>query len=323
MRHKFLFVLAALGLLAGIVSAYVSAQQPSAQPPVFNPASNPYADGIYANGIVESRQDQGANISIFPEVAGPVTHILVREGDSVRAGTPLVQIDDSVQRQTTAQQQAQIAVASAQIASAKASVKTATDTLAKLEATYRSYAGAVSKDQLDDARNAADVARSNLIVFEQEHAEQINTAAAASALLQKYTIRAPQDGVVLSINTAPGSYVSSQGAYDVYTQGYLPLVVMGSKAGDLEVRCYVDEILIARLPKSSELHARMYIHGTNFSVPLVYERTQPYVSPKIELSDQRLEQVDVRVLPIIFRIAAGIPIRLYPGQLVDVYIRGK
>jgi len=47
---------------------------------------------------------------------------------------------------------------------------------------------------------------------------------------------------------------------------------------------------------------------------------QPYVSPKIELSDQRQEQVDVRVLPIIFRFEKPPNVNLYQGQLVDVYI---
>jgi HlyD family secretion protein len=323
MRRRLIFILAALGLLAGLVSAYVSAQQPTAQPPVFNPASNPYANGIYANGIVESRQSHGENISIFPDVTGSIARILVNEGDSVKAGAPLVQIDDSVQRQTTAQQQAQIAVTFAQIASAKATLKLAVDTLAKLEGTDHTLPGAVSADQLDTQRNTVKVDQANLIVVQQQYAEQINATEAATALLKKYTLHAPRDGVVLSINAATGGYVSPQGTYDTYTQGYLPVVVIGSKPDDLEVRCYIDEILIAKLPPSPKMRARMYIQGTNISVPLVFERIQPYVSPKIELSDQRLEQVDVRVLPIIFRIAGPVPVRLYPGQLVDVYVGGK
>jgi HlyD family secretion protein len=47
---------------------------------------------------------------------------------------------------------------------------------------------------------------------------------------------------------------------------------------------------------------------------------QPYVSPKIELSDERLERVDVRVLPVIFKITKPSNANLYPGELVDVYI---
>jgi HlyD family secretion protein len=55
-------------------------------------------------------------------------------------------------------------------------------------------------------------------------------------------------------------------------------------------------------------------------MPMTFERVQPFVSPKIELSDQRQELVDVRVLPIIFRFARPANVNLYPGQLVDVYV---
>ncbi len=323
MRLKILFILAAVGFALGLFSAYVSAQQPPSQPPVFSPAPNPYANGIYANGIVESRQTQGANISIFPEVTGAITHVFVGEGDSVKAGAPLLTIDDSVQRETTAQQQAQLDVASAQIANARASLKSATDTLAKQERSYALDPRSVSRDVLDTDRNTAKVAQTNLEVFERQYDAQSRAEAASVALLRKYTIRAPRDGVVLSIEAAVGSYVSSQGAYDAYTQGYLPLIVMGSAPGELEVRCYVDEILINRLPPVSKMTARMYVQGTNINVPLVYERMQPYVSPKIELSDQRLEQVDVRVLPIIFRFEKAQNMNVYPGQLVDVYIGAR
>ena len=323
MRLKYLFFIAAAGFLIGLLSAYVSAQQPPSQPPVFSPAPNPYPNGIYANGIVESRQMQGANISIFPEVTGPITHVFVSEGDIVKVGTPLLTIDDSVQRETTAQQQEQIAVSAAQIANAAASLKSAADTLAKQERSYALDPRSVSLDVLDTDRNTAKVAQTNLEVFKRQYTMQVRAYAASFALLRKYTLRAPHDGTVLSIEAAVGSYVSPQGAYDTYTQGYLPLIVMGSTPDELEVRCYVDEILINRLPPFSKIAARMYIQGTNINVPLKFERVEPYVSPKIELSDQRLEQVDVRVLPIIFRFEKTQNMNVYPGQLVDVYIGAK
>jgi HlyD family secretion protein len=52
---------------------------------------------------------------------------------------------------------------------------------------------------------------------------------------------------------------------------------------------------------------------------LEFVRIQPYVSPKIELSDERQEQVDLRVLPVIFRFRK-LDAPVYPGQEVDVYI---
>ena len=64
----------------------------------------------------------------------------------------------------------------------------------------------------------------------------------------------PADGVVRSMQAAVGSYVSPQGAYDTYTQGMNPLIVMGAPDDHLQVRVYVDEILVHRLadpPRSS------------------------------------------------------------------------
>jgi HlyD family secretion protein len=139
-------------------------------------------------------------------------------------------------------------------------------------------------------------------------------------LLSKYTIRAPIDGVIMSINASTGSYISAQGAYNTYTQGFSPVLVMGSSQNYIGVRCYIDEILISRLPLMSNLHAEMSIRGTNIKIPLEFVRVQPYVSPKIQLSNQRTERVDVRVLPVIFRCKKPKEKDVYPGQLVNVYI---
>ena len=102
-RNKIIFTLSILGVLAALVAAYLFGMERKAQPPVFKPVSNPYDSAIYANGIIESDQASGENINIFPEVSGPITQVLVREGQQVTAGTPLFTIDDSVQRATTEQ----------------------------------------------------------------------------------------------------------------------------------------------------------------------------------------------------------------------------
>ncbi len=148
-------------------------------------------------------------------------------------------------------------------------------------------------------------------------------AESSAALLAKYTIRAPADGVVMAVNSGVGSYVSSQGAYDSYTQGYGPLIVMGLLQSSLQVRAYVDEILVHELPPADKIQAQMFVRGTNVQLPLTFVRIQPYVSPKIELSDARMERVDLRVLPIVFRFEKPKDLNLYPGQLVDVYVGSR
>ncbi|HET6418985.1 MAG TPA: biotin/lipoyl-binding protein [Geobacteraceae bacterium] len=358
MRNRILFFLAIVGLIAGLVSAYIYGLEKKPQPPVFSPASNPYGKGIYANGIIESYQTSGANINIYPEVSGIIIKIPVSEGQNVRQGMPLIIIDDSVQRATAEQQKAQAAaalsllgelraqprkenleIAKAQVEYAGAGLKTALDQLAKQRKSYELNPKSVSKNDLDNAENAVKVARTNLEVVRRQYEltragawiydirnqeNQYNALTkaymASSSLLAKYVIKAPADGKILSVNSAVGSYVSPQGTYDSYTQGFDPVLVMGSPQIYIGVRCYIDEILVHRLPGGSQMKAKMFVRGTNISIPLEFVRIQPYVSPKIQLSDQRTERVDVRVLPVIFRFAKPRNVPLYPGQLVDVYI---
>jgi HlyD family secretion protein len=361
LRAKLLFILAVAGILAGIISAYFYGYRQPPQPPVFTPAQNPYSKGVYANGIIESYQSNGANINIFPEVPGTITQVLVAEGATVARGTPLVLIDDSVQRAVVGQQKAQaeaalallqelkaqprkevLEVSKAQVEVAAANLKTSQDQLNKLKKSFELDPQSVSRDQMDNAENAAKVAKANLDTAQRQyeltkagawiydiqnqqrqHEALLKTFESGKALLDKYTIRAPVDGVVLAVNAAAGSFISTQGAYGTYTEGFGPVVVMAQSDPYFQVRCYIDEILIPKLPSPSQMKARMYLRGTDTSIALEFVRVQPYVTPKIELSDQRTERVDVRVLPVVFRFAPSKDMHVYPGQLVDVFLEAQ
>ena len=358
MRSRLLYLIAATGLLLGLLAAWFFSEKHPPQPPVFTPASNPYANGIYATGIIESGQDSGANIPIYPEVVGPVVGITVSEGQAVRKGAALLTIDSSVQQQVVAQQKAQadaarsllselraqprpeaLAVARAQVESAAATVQEVKAQFEKQQRSYEIDSRSVSKESLDTASNALKVAEANLGVAQRQlelvkagawaydiDVQEQSAAAlqkqyeASSALLEKYTLRAPLDGIVLAINTALGGYVSPSGTYQTYTEGNAPVVVMSREADKLGVRVYVDEILVHRLPAPDKLVAQMQIRGTQVRIPLSFVRIQPYVTPKIELSNERQELVDLRVLPVLFSFSLTDSVKVYPGQLVDVYI---
>jgi HlyD family secretion protein len=289
--NKIIFTIAIIGILAGLVAAYIFGMERKAQPPVFKPVSNPFDSAIYANGMIESDLPSGENINIFPEVSGPITQVLVHEGQQVSAGTPLFTIDDSVQRANTEL--------------AAANLKVASDQYDKRRASYDADPKSVSKDVLDTAEDAVIQAAAAL--------------KAATALLQYYSVKAPIDGVVLAVNATVGGYVSSQGDYDTYTELFDPLVIMSGPQDYMDVRCYVDEILVSRLPSHWHIQAQMQITGTDIKVPLEFVRVQPYISPKIELSNEKQEQVDLRVLPVIFRFEKK-DAPVYPGQMVDVFI---
>jgi HlyD family secretion protein len=358
MRVKPVYLIAVLGLMLAIASAWLLNEKGRAQPPLFKPAANPYANGIYANGIVESLQAQGADIAVNPEVSAPVVRVLVREGESVRAGQPLIQLDQTLQQASADQFEAQaaaakgqlaelkaeprpetLAVSSAQVDNAAAALKSAADSHAKLERAYQLDPRSVSKDQLDTARNAEAIAATALkvarrnyaltragawsydIANQRRQAEAAEKASlAAHVLLGKYTLRAPSDGVVLAVTATVGNLAGPQGVYDPRTQAAMPAVTVGTPQTRLAVRAYVDEILAPRLPAPGRIVAQMTVRGSDRKIPLRFERIQPYVSPKIELSNQRQERVDVRVLPVIFSFAPPSDMTIYPGQLVDIYI---
>jgi len=307
MKIRIVFALAFLGLLAALLSAYVYHTPAKTQPPVFNPSANPFAKGIYANGIVESDQPNGANMNIYPEISGTVRRVLAQEGQAVAKGAVLFEIDSSLQTNN-------VMVAEAQVGVAEAGLKTAHDAYSKLQAAYDLNNAYVSRDELDNAHNAVRVAEAGVELAERQR--QMNLV-----LLSKYTVHAPADGVIMTVNAGAGSYVSPQGVYDTYTGANDPIAVMGAPQSSLAVRVYLDEILVARLPPPEKITAEMSVRGADLKVPLKFVRIQPYVTPKIDLSNARMERVDVRVLPLVFRFDGATPFPIYPGQLVDVYIR--
>ena len=231
MRNKILFSLSVIGILVGLVSAYIYGIEKKPLPPAFTPASNPYAKGIYANGIVESYQNNGENINIYPEVPGVVVKIPVAEGENVHKGAPLLIMDDSVQRATVGQQKAQaeaslalleelkaeprkenLEIAVAQVEFASKSLKTSQDQFDKLRKSYELDPKSVSKNDLDNAENAVKTAKANLEVAqkqyeltkagawiydirnqESQYNALIKAYMASNALLAKYTIKAPAD----------------------------------------------------------------------------------------------------------------------------------
>jgi HlyD family secretion protein len=356
-RNKVIFSLAVLGVLAGLLAAYLFGLERKPQAPVFAPVSSPYVTAIFANGIIESDQTSGSNINVYPEISGRIVRVLVKEGQQVSAGTALIEIDDSVQKHTTAQLHSQaeaaqsllaelqaeprreaLEISKAQVSLGDANLKAARDQYDKNRASYDADPHSISRSVLDIAEDsvhqataALDVARRQLdlsragawsydIANQQKTYDSLKEAYdAANALLVKYTIVAQQDGVVLAINATVSAYASPQGVYDTYTQGQDPILVIGPPQEYLAVRCFVDEILVSRLPNAWHIRAQMAVRGSDIKVPLEFVRVQPYVSPKIELSNERQEQVDLRVLPVIFRFRKQ-DAPVYPGQEVDVYI---
>lgn len=130
--------------------------------------------------------------TIQPQVEGIVRQILVRSGDTVREGQPLLQIDPD-------RQQATVATTESQRVAREADVAYAAQQLARMQKLFD--AGAVSRAELEQAETAAKTARAQLDTV----AAQINES---QVQLQYYRVTSPSAGIVGDLAIRAGDRVT-------------------------------------------------------------------------------------------------------------------
>ena len=168
--------------------------------------------------ILKSRHSAAIN----PQVEGQITKILVKSGDHVTAGTPLLQIDPLKQEATVSSQEASRMAQEANVRYAKISLERAQ----KLH-----DAGVISKQELDNAQTAYDAAVAQLKALD----EQVNQQ---KVELHYYSVSAPMNGIVGDVPVHVGDRVTvatllttvdEPGALEAYV--YVP----AEKARDLKI----------------------------------------------------------------------------------------
>ena len=96
----------ALGLAACQPAAAPSAQQQARTVSVVRVALRPIAGGLATSGMLTPRNA----VNVAPDITGyRVSHVFVEEGDWVKAGQPLAEMDSSILRAQLAQQTALLA----------------------------------------------------------------------------------------------------------------------------------------------------------------------------------------------------------------------
>ena len=131
--------------------------------------------------------------TVKPEGEGIVTKILVKAGDHVRAGTPLVQIDP-------ARQQAAVRSAEAELAGNEADVQYWRGQVKRLEALVA--AGAISRQEFEQGQNSLRLAEAKLVALEAQVRE-------GRVQLGYYRVEAGQAGTVGDIAIREGDRVTN------------------------------------------------------------------------------------------------------------------
>src|SRR6185295_16172161 len=130
--------------------------------------------------------------NIQPQVDGFVRQIMVKAGDRVRAGQPLVQIDPE-------KQQATVAASQSQRTSREADLEFAHQQLARAQKLFD--AGAVSQAELEQAETNVKTAEAQLAAVSSQIREN-------EVQLQYYRVTAPADGVVGDFEVRQGDRVT-------------------------------------------------------------------------------------------------------------------
>lgn len=160
-----------------------------------------FAPRLVALGTVTPLQ----SVAVRPRVDGQITRILFKEGDNVRAGQPLFQLDDRAARADLAQARANLASARATAVQARGDYQRAEQLVGR---------GFVSKAVLDQRRAAAGTADAAI-------AGAAASVQSAETMLSYLTVRAPVSGRTGEIGFRLGANVRASDTVPLVTVNQL------------------------------------------------------------------------------------------------------
>ena len=198
-----------LAALAGIVAMIsvmrtIQGQEPKGvPPPPIAPAEKPFPHTLAGTGIIEALEE---NVAIGVPEPGLVQEVMVKVGQTVKRGDPLLKLDDRMLQAQLITQRADIEVARANVAVAQATQRKAADALSRYQAVQDPRA--VSQDDLKNRQNETAVAAAQVL-----SAMALATASEAKVqqtetLLSRLTVLAPRNGPVLQVNIRAGEYAA-------------------------------------------------------------------------------------------------------------------
>ena len=162
-----------------------------------------------------------SSTTIQPQIDGQITQILVKSGDRVAKGMPLVQIDPRRQQAAVSSQEAGQAAKEANVAYARQ----------QQERTSQLYAaGAISKQELEQAQTALRTAEADLQALQAQVQQQ-------QVQLRYYSVTAPTAGIVGDVPVRVGMQVSPQTlltTIDANDTLEVQVAVPVERAGDLK-----------------------------------------------------------------------------------------
>ena len=289
-----------------------------------------------ASGTVEATEAQ-----LGFQASGQVAVITVHEGDRVRAGQVLARLDPAETQARRSQAEAQVAAARAAVAElergsrseeigqARAAATAAKDKLNDAESDYRRAkvlydGGAISKEALDNAQTARDVARAQSTQVEEQlrqvrngpTRERIDQARAQLAqaeaalratgvVLNNLTLTAPFDGLVTVRHREPGEIVAA---------GSPVLTLINPQVRWVRIYIKEDRVGAVHLGDRAAISSDTY-PGKSYPGEIAYIASEAEFTPKnVQTTEERVKLV----YAVKVRILQDPAYELKPGLPADV-----
>ena len=192
---------------------------------------------------------------IMPQVEGQVVQISVHSGDTVSAGSPMMQIDPLKQQATVKSQEDTRAAAQANLRFAQQQF----DRTSALNAS-----GVVSRQDLDQSRSALDSAKAQVQALDASVREQ-------QVQLHYYNVTAPWSGIVGDIPVHVGDRVTTS-----------TLLTTVDKPGSLEVYVYVP------IERASQLKMNMPVQILDGAGNVIAGSRVSFISPQVDNTTQTI-----------------------------------
>jgi RND family efflux transporter MFP subunit len=191
--------------------------------------------------------------AINPQVAGQIVKILVKSGDRVSAGAPLMQIDPSKQQATVNSQEAARNAQAATLHYAK-------DQYSRAQQLYS--AGLIAKQDFDSYKSAYETALAQYSSLEAQVREQ-------KVQLNYYQVSAASEGIIGDIPVHVGDYVTTS-----------TLLTTLDQPGNLEAYIYVP------VDHAKDLHVGEPVDLLDASGNVIARSSVYFVSPEVDTTTQ-------------------------------------
>ncbi len=262
----------------------------------------PIASTVRAPGRVQPQ----TQVKLSANVPGEVVRLAVKEGDRVRKGQFLLQIDDAQYQAQVREMAAAIAAAQSNLRLAQAALDQAESSLRRKESLFEQKL--VSPEELDQARTQRDSDQARLDANREEVERARATLQVARDNLRKTRFDSPLDGTVTQLNIERGEIVVIG---TMNNPGTVILTV--ADLSRMKVEADVDETDVATVFLGQKAKVKVdALPDTTLTGRVTEIANSPFVE-NLETQEQQTNfQVDVEI--------DNPPATLRPGMTADVEV---